>query len=107
MWTCPGCRSRVDDAFEVCWSCGTTPDGIMDPDFVTADEAAPIEDPPTERDPGPEELLSDEFVGTPLPGLVECYLARGTIEAKFVADRLMEQGIPALADKQDIPQMWG
>jgi hypothetical protein len=42
MWRCPKCRSKVDDSFDVCWSCGTTPDGIEDPDFVTADEAEPI-----------------------------------------------------------------
>ena len=42
-------------------------------------------------------------------------MASDTIEAKFVADQLMEQGIPAIADKIDInlvmgglqPQMWG
>src|SRR5262249_10459835 len=62
-----------------------------------------------------EELLGDELAGTPFPELVECYMASNTIEAKFVADRLVEQGIPALADKHDInmamgglqPQMWG
>lgn len=115
MWTCPKCRSRVDDAFEVCWSCGTTADGVEDPDFVTADEAEPIADPPAEIDPKLEEILADEFGGTPLPDLVECYLADSTIEAKFVADRLTEQGIPALADSHDLnmmlggfqPQLWG
>ena len=42
-------------------------------------------------------------------------MASSTIEAKFIADRLTEQGIPALADKHDInmtmggfqPQLWG
>jgi hypothetical protein len=115
MWTCPKCRSKVDDDFEVCWACGTTPEGVEDPEFVTADDADPIEDPPTELDPEVEELLTTDFEGAPLPDLVECYMARNTIEAKFIADRLMEQGIPALADKHDInmvmggvqPQMWG
>jgi hypothetical protein len=44
MWQCPKRRSKVDDSFDVCWSCGTTPDGLEDPDFVTADEADPIAD---------------------------------------------------------------
>ncbi len=44
MWQCPKCRSSVDDSFDVCWSCGTTPDGIEDPNFVIADEADPIPD---------------------------------------------------------------
>jgi hypothetical protein len=47
MWRCPKCRSKVDDSFEVCWSCGTTADGIEDPTFVTADEADPIPDEET------------------------------------------------------------
>ena len=50
-----------------------------------------------------------------MPDLVECYMASDTIEAKFIADQLMEQGIPAIADKINInmmmgglqPQMWG
>src|SRR4051794_4527667 len=113
MWTCPKCREKVDDSFEVCWSCGTTPEGVEDPDFVTADEAEPIEDPPA-ADLDADDLLED-FAGTPLPELVECYMAASTIEAKFVADRLTEAGIPALADRQDInmvmgglrPEMWG
>jgi hypothetical protein len=114
MWTCPKCRSKVDDSFEVCWSCGTTPDGVEDPNFVTADEAEPIVDPTADLDPETDDPL-DEFAGTPLPDLVECYMASNPTEAKFVADRLTEEGIPALADRQDInmvmggfkPQMWG
>jgi hypothetical protein len=112
MWRCPKCRSKVDDSFDVCWSCGTSPDGVEDPGFVTADDAEPIEDPAADLDT--EDLLED-FAGARLPELVECYMAANTIEAKFVADRLTEAGIPALADRQDInmvmgglqPQMWG
>jgi hypothetical protein len=39
MWRCPNCRKEVDGSFEVCWSCGTSPEGIDDPTFVTADQA--------------------------------------------------------------------
>ena len=46
MWTCPKCHAKVDPSFEVCWKCGTTPDGVEDPTFVRADDAGPIEDPP-------------------------------------------------------------
>ena len=114
MWQCPKCQSRVDDSFEVCWSCGTTPDGIEDPDFVTADEADPIPDEEIPEGSEVDDPLAD-FAGTPLPNLVECYMASSTIEAKFIADQLMEQGIPAIADRIDInlvmggfqPQMWG
>jgi hypothetical protein len=114
MWRCPKCRSKVEDSFDVCWSCGTTPDGVEDPDFLTADEAEPIEDEELPEGTEVDDPLAD-FAGTPVPDLVECYMASNTIEAKFIADQLMEQGIPAIADKVDInmvmggfqPQMWG
>ena len=101
MWRCPKCRSKVDDSFEVCWSCGTTPDGIEDPNFVTADEADPIPDEELPEGTDVDDPLAD-FAGTPMPDLVECYMASDTIEAKFIADQLMEQGIPAIADKINI-----
>lgn len=114
MWTCPKCHSKVDASFEICWSCGTTPDGVEDPLFVTADDEDPIFDPAADLAPDVDDDLED-FAGTPLPELVECYMAKNTIEAKFIADRLVEEGIPALADSHDInmtmggfqPQLWG
>lgn len=100
-WTCPKCHSMVEDSFEVCWSCGTTRDGVEDPTFIRADEAGAIEDPlETAQPPVADEL--DDFGGTPLPDLVVCYVARNTLEAKFVADRLVEEGIPAVSDSHDI-----
>ena len=114
MWRCPKCQSTVDDSFEVCWSCGTTPDGIEDPNFVTADEAEPIELEKLPEGTEVDDPLAD-LAGTPMPDLVECYMAGNPIEAKFIADQLMEQGIPAIADKIDInmtlggfqPKLWG
>jgi Putative prokaryotic signal transducing protein len=114
MWRCPKCNSVVDDSFDVCWSCGTTPDGIEDPEFVTADEADPIPDEEIPEGTDFDDPLAD-FAGTPMPDLVECYMANDTIEAKFVADQLMEQGIPAVADRRNSnfsigglrPEMWG
>src|SRR5439155_19120469 len=42
MWTCAKCGERVEDGFEVCWSCGTTIDGVEDPNFFSAEaEDAP------------------------------------------------------------------
>jgi hypothetical protein len=114
MWRCPKCATRIDDGFDVCWACGTSPDGVEDPAFLTADEEGPIEEPPIDTEGPMEDPLAD-FAGTPMPALVECYMASNTIEAKFVADQLMEQGIPALADRMDInlvmggwkPTVWG
>ncbi len=114
MWRCLKCRERVDDSFEVCWSCGTTADGIEDPNFIPADEAEPIEDEPVPEGSDVDDPFAD-FAGAPLPEVVECYTASNTIEAKFIADQLMEQGIPAIADKIHVnlvlggfhPEMWG
>ena len=97
---------QVDDSFEVCWSCGTTPDGIEDPNFVTADEADPIPDEELPEGTDVDDPLAD-FAGTPMPDLVECYMASDAAEAKFIADQLMEQGIPAIADKIDINSAMG
>jgi hypothetical protein len=33
MWTCSKCREEVDDDFDVCWSCGTTREGVQNTDF--------------------------------------------------------------------------
>ncbi len=114
MWLCPKCENSVEDSFEICWSCGTTQDGVEDPDFVTADAADPIEDGVDDEEKKSDDPFAD-FGGAPYPELVECYMAKNPIEAKFIADRLMEEGIPAIADKMDInmvmggfrPQMWG
>jgi hypothetical protein len=37
MWNCPKCGAEEDDGF-VCWSCGTTSDGKLDPTFSRSDE---------------------------------------------------------------------
>ena len=40
MWKCPKCRERLDDGFDVCWNCGTSHDGVEDPEFERADDDA-------------------------------------------------------------------
>jgi hypothetical protein len=99
MWTCPKCGHKVDPSFEVCWNCGTTQDGVEDPNFVPADEAGPIELPPAELPEGPDELAA-----APLPSeeIVEAYLARNVHEARFVANLLEEEGMPAVSDETNL-----
>ena len=101
MWTCPKCGNKVDPSFDVCWSCGTTPDGVEDPSFVSAEDAGPIDDPPVEPRAIDEEL-SDPAALASDEELVECYWARNVQEAKFLADQLIEQGIPAAADELNL-----
>lgn len=111
MWTCPMCASKVDPSFEVCWSCGTSPDGTVDPTFVPADEAGPIDGPPLVPDlaADAEVALPPGFDGlAPFEGeLVECYRAFNLIEAKFLADQLSEAGIPAVSDTHDTNEALG
>jgi hypothetical protein len=115
MWRCPKCHTKVDDSFEVCWSCGTTPEGVEDPNFLTADQVEPedLEEASSrEVGEGPAaELAGDD----PLPDLVECYMARDVTEAQFIANELMQEGVPAVAGAVNVnmmlggfqPQLWG
>jgi hypothetical protein len=101
MWSCPKCATKVDPSFDVCWNCGTSADGIEDPTFVPADASGPFESPldldmPDGEQPIPQPL--NESAGE----LVEAYWALDVMQAKFLADRLTEAGIPAMADTQDM-----
>jgi hypothetical protein len=106
MWTCPKCGTKVDSTFEVCWACGTTPEGVEDPTFVPADTPPPAESPldldtPKGDDPLPE-------LSSPLSGdLVEAYWALDIMQAKFLADQLTDQGIPAVCDMHDMHDALG
>jgi Putative prokaryotic signal transducing protein len=112
MWTCPKCGTKVDSALEVCWFCGTTPDGVEDPTFVPADAASPPVSPLDLDMPKGDEPIPEP--ATPLSGdLVECYWALDLMQAKFLADQLTENGIPAVADMHDAlgsissrPRVW-
>ncbi len=103
MWTCPKCETKVDPGFEICWNCGTAQDGTVDPLFVPADEAGPIENPPVS--PTLESIVDDP--STPDTEVVACYQALSLMEAQFVANELVQQGIPALSDQQDFQDSLG
>jgi hypothetical protein len=106
MWTCPKCGTKVDPSFEVCWSCGTTPEGVEDPTFVPAD-TPPSTTSPLDLDmPKGSEPLS-EPAGTGAGDLVECYWALDVMQAKFLADQLTDNGIPAVADMHDMHDALG
>ena len=103
MWTCPKCAAKVDPSFEVCWQCGTTPEGVEDPSFVVADDAEPIMDPPV--NPALESTTGSALM--PGADLVECYQALSLMEASFLANQLSDQGIPAVSDQQDLQDALG
>ena len=94
MWICSKCNARVEPAFDVCWRCGTTYQGEEDPDFVVAEETPPIEDP-TDYLRLEVGKLPEGELPEPTLELVACYEDNSLIEAKFVADELTAEGIPA------------
>ncbi|WP_435007130.1 DUF2007 domain-containing protein [Tundrisphaera lichenicola] len=105
MWTCPKCASKVDPSFEVCWNCGTSPDGVVDPSFVRADDAGPIESDPIipELDVEHSGPVIHELPEALQGGeLVEAYRALDLMEAGFLADQLNEADIPAAHDTHDL-----
>ena len=98
MWTCKKCATKVDPSFEVCWACGTSIDGVEDPNFVSADEdlsPIPLDEPEQPIHAG----SSDE--------LVECYTALDLMQAEFLKEQLTKAGIPAVCDSQDLHDMFG
>jgi hypothetical protein len=106
MWTCTKCGTKVDPSFEICWQCGTSSDGVEDPTFVPADAEMPNESPldldmPEGDAPIPQPL--NPFAGE----LVEAYLAADLMQAKCLADKLTEQGIPAVSDLHDMHESLG
>jgi putative signal transducing protein len=91
MWTCPKCREDVEDELEVCWSCGTTIEGIEDPNFF--DEPGKPR-PQTAPGESPESLVT--VAKCSLPG-----------EAHAMRVRLESEGIPVfLFDEFTITMDW-
>lgn len=33
VWKCPECSRVLEERFQACWSCGTSKEGVRDPDF--------------------------------------------------------------------------
>ena len=90
-------------SFEVCWNCGTSRDGVLDPTFVRADDAGPIPDEAV----GVDALgVPGSVMGTEGP-MVEAYRALDLMEAHFLVDRLTEAGFGATADEQDMNKSLG
>jgi hypothetical protein len=102
MWICSKCNTRVEPDLDVCWRCGTTYQGEEDPDFVTADEAPPIEDPTDYLRLEAGKLPEEELPGPPLE-LVGCFQGVDVAEAKFVSDLLAAEGIPSTLENTARP----
>ena len=38
MWTCQHCSETNEASFDICWNCGTTQTGVLNPSFQKADD---------------------------------------------------------------------
>ena len=94
MWICSKCGARVAPSFDTCWRCGTTYQGAEDPDFVTADQAPPVEDPSAFLKLDVGKFAEEEVAGPPVE-LANCFGSNVVAEAQFVANELSLEGIPA------------
>jgi hypothetical protein len=81
-WTCVKCGETVDAGFLVCWSCGTSIDGVEDPSFVSVQETE------TGDAESPVIIISDEDPEEPGPDghSRTCTLCQGPLEPGFIAD---------------------
>ncbi len=82
-WTCSKCGETVDAGFLVCWSCGTSIEGVEDPSFVVVDEATPGND-----ESAAVSGLDDDALDEPIEGLApqSCFRCQGPLEPGFIAD---------------------
>ena len=100
MWKCSKCSEMLKDDFEVCWSCGTTKDGVLDPHFLDP-EAAPAA-PENEA----MEELGGDFDEEP-PRMVTVAQCRLSTEAHAMRVQLEAEGIPVfLADELTVAMDW-
>jgi hypothetical protein len=66
MWTCAKCNETVDDRFEVCWKCGTSREGVENPDFGNEP------DPPAPRADAEADEVRTAPAPAPEPELRRC-----------------------------------
>jgi hypothetical protein len=81
-WTCSKCGETVDAGFLVCWSCGTSIDGVEDPSFFSAHDTV-IGNDESEA----IAFLNDEQEepeSSPAPRC--CTRCQGPLEPGFIAD---------------------
>jgi hypothetical protein len=100
MWSCPRCHESIEDSFDVCWKCGTSREGRVDPTFLNREiEPAP------ENLPLEEELpAAQEGEPEPLVTVAQCNLPA---EAHAMRLHLQEAGIAVfLADEFTVTMDW-
>jgi hypothetical protein len=81
-WTCSKCGETIDAGFLVCWSCGTSIEGVEDPSFFSTQDTALGDDQSEEI-----AFLDDEHEEpNPAPTPTCCIRCQGPLEPGFIAD---------------------
>jgi hypothetical protein len=104
MWSCSHCGEAVEDAFAVCWNCGTSRDGEPDPKFQ---REAPIEiDSEIEVDSenGPPFSSRVFWIGYRLLGLLGAALVGFWVPLHF--DMAVRAGMPPMFREEDVMRSW-
>jgi len=100
MWKCPSCGENLEDTFDLCWSCGTTREGTVDPNFHDPEGVEPA---PENVPLGPV-LFSEDEESEPLVTVAQCSLPA---QAHAMRLHLEAAGIPVcLADELTIAMDW-
>jgi hypothetical protein len=94
MWTCSKCGEEVEDDFDVCWSCGTTKDGVENTAFNpetegVLDERAYQADQDARREGN---FVTVATFGSP----PEAHMVRSRLEAEGISAVVMNELTGAL-----------
>jgi Putative prokaryotic signal transducing protein len=97
MWKCSQCGADVETGFEICWGCGTAPDGS--PPVAEGSESSSVMEAST-YEAIREKRLQEELV------TVGAFL--NSAEAHLLASRLEAEGVDAVVADEDAASMtWG
>jgi hypothetical protein len=96
MWTCSKCRENLEDDFDVCWSCGTSREGVAN----------------TEFNPETDGVLDEKAYQARLAAAQnETFVTVATFgnapEAHMARSRLESEGISAFLMDELAPTTWG
>lgn len=82
-WTCSKCGETVDAGFLVCWSCGTSIEGVEDPLFISGDETTLGDD-----EPEAVSFLDNDDLDEPKEDAApwSCIRCQGPLEPGFIRD---------------------
>ena len=95
-WTCARCHRAIDSTLEVCWACGTSRDGVMDPTFE------PVEEIPSDGGPALADLPLVPPVITSEPADADAEATGAADDATSASEAGAEELQRAAAARSDV-----